>query len=238
MTTTTLDSPALPSQAPDLLRLTGAHREYLEDRAVAVTQHAILKVVAVLLAVLSVALTSAIVVVVTRYANVKPIVIRIDELGRANVSSYEAASTYQPREPELRHHLREFLQNYLSRDRATLARDYPKALPFLKSYMLGRLDQRESQKILDTFHTTPNADDLEVKVKNVVLSELSSQPFKAGITFERRAYMPGTRQVRGDVQTVTAQVTFDVIDKVPNWVREQNPLAIAITDISIFEPFQ
>ena len=235
MTTTTLDS---TSEVLDLPALNGAHREYLEDRAVAVTQHNVLKVVAVLLAVLSVALTGAIVAVVTRYANVKPLVIRIDELGRAEASSYEVASTYKPREPELRHHLRVFLENYLSRERATLARDYPKALPFLKTYMMGRLDSRETQKVLDLFHTVPNADDIEVKVKNVVLSELSSQPFKAGVTFERRAYLPGTRQVRGDVQTVTAQVTFEVLDKAPNWLREQNPLLIAITDVSTFEPFQ
>jgi type IV secretory pathway TrbF-like protein len=231
VTTTTLDPIALPA-------LNGAQREYLEDRAAAVTVGNALKVVAVLLSVLSIGLVGLCVVTVHRYADLKPLVIRIDELGRAQALSYDAASTYTPREPELRYHLREFFQNYLSRERATLVRDYPKALPFLKTYMLGRLDTRETQRILDTFHDTPNADDIQIRVKNIMLSELVAQPFKAGVTFERRTLMPGTDHLRSEPQVVTAQVEFEVLEAAPRWVRDANPLAIAVTNISVFEPFQ
>lgn len=231
MTTTQSDSLTLPD-------LNGAHREYLEDRAAAVTVGNALKAAVVLLSLLALGLVGVCLVTVQRYANLKPLVIRIDELGRAQALAYDAASVYTPREPEIRYHLREFVQNYLSRERSALVRDYPKALPFLKTYMLGRLDPRETQKILDTFHDTPNRDDVQVRVQNIVLSELKTQPFKAGITFERRALVPGSQHLRSEPQVITAQVEFEVLETAPQWVRDANPLAIAVTNISLFEPFQ
>lgn len=222
--------------------LDAAHREYLEDRAAAVTAGNALKVAVILLSILSVGLVGLCLVTVTRYADLKPLVIQIDELGRAQAMTYDAASTLNLRDSvvqeAIRYHLREFFQNYQSRERSTLDRDYPKALTFLKTYMVGRLDPRDTQKVLDTFHDLPNADDIQVRVKNIVLSELQTPPFKAGIAFERQALFPGTRQPRGEPQVVSAQLAFEVIEKAPAWVRQANPLAIAVTDLTISEPFQ
>ena len=43
-----------------------------------------------------------------KYANVKPLVIRIDDVGRAEAVQYDATA-YQPQAPELRYFLTQFV---------------------------------------------------------------------------------------------------------------------------------
>jgi type IV secretion system protein VirB5 len=215
-----------------------AYQDYLRNRSAEATTNNVKTVIVVALAVVSVGLSGALFYTINRYADLKPLVIRINELGQAQAVSYASASTYEPREPELRYHLKTFFENYAGRERVTLDRDYPKALPYLKTYLEGRLNQRETQKVLDTFRDAPSLPDTKVTVKNVVLSELRTPPYQAGIFFERQAINPGTKQPKGEPETVTAQVEFTVLDTVPEWVRKENPLAIAITDIRISEPFK
>ena len=49
-----------------------------------------------------------------KYANVKPLVVRIDDVGRAEAVAYDAA-TYQPQAPELRYFLTQFVVKHFSR---------------------------------------------------------------------------------------------------------------------------
>src|SRR6266850_692843 len=65
-----------------------------------------------------------------QYANVKPLVIRIDDVGRAEAVAYDA-TTYRPKAPELRYFLTRFVVTHFSRLRATIQRDYPDSLFFL-----------------------------------------------------------------------------------------------------------
>jgi hypothetical protein len=60
----------------------------------------------------------------SRYANLKPLVIRINEVGRAEAVDYDAA-TYRPQAPELRYFLTRFVVTHFSRLRAAVQRDYP-----------------------------------------------------------------------------------------------------------------
>ena len=65
-----------------------------------------------------------------RYANVKPLVVRIDEVGRAEAVQYDASS-YKPQAPELRYFLTQFVVKHFSRIRATIQREYSDSLFFL-----------------------------------------------------------------------------------------------------------
>ena len=65
-----------------------------------------------------------------QYANLKPLVIRIDDVGRAEAVAYDATS-YKPQAPELRYFLTRFVTTHFSRLRATVQRDYPDSLFFL-----------------------------------------------------------------------------------------------------------
>ena len=61
----------------------------------------------------------------------KPLVIRIDDVGRAEAVQYDA-SRYQPQPPELRYFLTQFVVKHFSRLRATVQREYPDSLLFLE----------------------------------------------------------------------------------------------------------
>ena len=68
------------------------------------------------------------------YSNVKPLVVRIDEVGRAEAVQYDAAS-YQPQAPELRYFLTQFVAKHFSRIRATIQREYSDSLFFLDNQL-------------------------------------------------------------------------------------------------------
>ena len=62
-----------------------------------------------------------------QYRDVKPLVIRIDDVGRAEAVSYDATA-YKPQIPELRYFLTRFVTTHFSRLRSTVQRDYPDSL--------------------------------------------------------------------------------------------------------------
>src|SRR3989454_11757385 len=64
------------------------------------------------------------------FAHVKPLVVRIDQVGRAEAVPYDA-SAYRPQAPELRYFLTQFVVKHFSRLKATVQREYPDSLFFL-----------------------------------------------------------------------------------------------------------
>ena len=65
-----------------------------------------------------------------RSEHVKPLVIRIDEVGRASAVNY-ASLTYTPQAPELKYFLIQFVTKHYSRMRATVRQQYAESLYFL-----------------------------------------------------------------------------------------------------------
>ena len=80
-------------------------------------------------------------------ASFKPMVIRVDEVGRASAVNY-AASTYQPQAPELKYFLIEFVTDHYSRMRATVRENYARSLYFMDAPTRGR-DHRIEQEDKD-----------------------------------------------------------------------------------------
>ncbi len=131
-----------------------------------------------------------------QYAHVKPLVIRIDEVGRAEAVSYDATA-YRPQDPELRYFLTRFVAMHFSRLRATVQRDYPNSLFFLDPALAdATINQNEQTRVLETFLTNPTDDEVDVDVKNVTFIELKTSPFKAAVDFTKRYVRAGTRQER------------------------------------------
>ena len=126
----------------------------------------------------------------------KPLVIRIDEVGRAEAVAYDA-TRYQPQPPELRYFLTQFVVKHFSRIRATVQREYPDSLFFLEPALAdATIAQNDQSRGIETFLTNPSADEVDVVVQNVSLSELTTPPFKAAVTFQKVFYTPGTRHER------------------------------------------
>src|ERR1700752_4353322 len=173
--------------------LDSAKRQFVELYGSALVMNTYLKIALVLVSLVALGLVALNFHTATRFAEVKPLVIRIDEVGRAEAVQYDA-TRYQPQAPELRYFLMQFVVKHFSRIRATGQREYPDSLFFLNPALAdATIAQNDQSRVLEMFVTNPTADEIEVAVQNVSLSELSTTPFKAAVTFQKVYYTPGTR---------------------------------------------
>src|SRR5438874_10234777 len=187
--------------------LDGAKRQFVELYGSALVMNTYLKIAVVLLALVALGLVALNFRTVATYSNVKPLVVRIDDVGRAEAVQYDATA-YQPQPPELRYFLTQFVVKHFSRIRSTVQREYPDSLFFLEPALAdATIAQNEQSHILETFFSNPSVDESDIVVQNVSLSELTKPPYKAAITFQRVLYTPGIRTQRAR-HTYVAQVDF------------------------------
>src|SRR5713101_7277349 len=176
--------------------LENAKRQFVELYGSALVMNTYLKIALVLTALVALGLVGLNFHTASKYANVKPLVSRIDDVGRAEAVQYDATG-YQPQPPELRYFLTHFIVNHFSRLRATVQREYPDSLFFLEPALADvTIAQNEQSRAIETFLTNPSADEVDIVVQNVSLSELAKPPYKASVSFQKLLYSPGTRQER------------------------------------------
>ena len=167
----------------------------------------------------------------------KPLVVRIDDVGRAEAVQYDATA-YHPQVPELRYFLTQFVVKHFSRVRSTVQREYPDSLFFLEPAVAdATIAQNEQSRTLDTFLTNLSADENDVVVQNVSLSELTKPPYKAAVTFQKVLYTPGLRTERAR-ETYVAQIDFMLRDRVPNEFVRVNPLGLQISYFRVDQAFE
>jgi type IV secretory pathway TrbF-like protein len=214
-----------------------AKRQFVELYGSALVMNTYLKIALLLVSLIALGLLALNFHTASRYAQVKPLVVRIDDVGRAEAVQYDAA-TYQPRSPELRYFLTQFTVKHFSRIRATLQREYPDSLLFLAPALAdATMAEAERSRALETFLTTGTEDEVDVVVQNVSLSELINAPYKAAVTFQKVFYAPGTRSERAR-QTFVAQVDFLLRDHVPNEFVRVNPLGLQVTYFRVDQAFE
>jgi len=175
---------------------------------------------------------------VQKYEHLKPLVIRIDDIGRAQAVQYDSL-TYRPQgqAPELKYFLTQFVTKHFARMRATAQERYAESLYFLDASLADAtiaLNQRS--QALETF-LGGLGDEIEVQVRNVTLDELQEAPYKATVDFEKVYYAPGGRQEKKR-ETFVAQLTFVLRDQIPNAMILVNPLGLTITYFRVDQAFQ
>lgn len=216
--------------------LENAKRQFVELYGSALVVNTYLKVALVLTSLVALGLVMLNFRTSARAANVKPLVIRIDSVGRAEAVAYDA-TTYKPQAPELRYFLTRFVALHFSRLRATIRRDYPDSLFFLDPALAdATIAQNEQSRVIETFLTNASGEEIDVDVKNVTFTELSRPPYKASVDFDKRYVTPGTRQERKR-ETYVAQIDFILRDAVPNAFIRVNPLGLQITYFRIDQAF-
>ena len=214
-----------------------AKRQFVELYGSALVMNTYLKIALVLVSLVALGLLGLNFHTAARYSQVKPLVVRIDEVGRAEAVVYDA-SRYQPQPPELRYFLTQFVVKHFSRIRSTLQREYPDSLFFLNPALAdATIAQNDQSRVLEMFVTNPTADEIEVSVQNVSLSELATPPFKAAVTFQKVYYTPGTRSERNR-ETYVAQVDFVLRENVPNEFVRVNPLGLQIEYFRVDQAFE
>src|SRR5882672_659317 len=217
--------------------LDSAKRQFVELYGSALVLNTYLKIALVLVSLVALGLLGLNIHTATKYAQVKPLVIRIDDVGRAEAVQYDAAG-YQPQAPEMRYFLTQFIVKHFSRLRATVQREYPDSLFFLEPALAdATIAQNEQSRVLETFLTNPSADEVDIVVQNVSLSELTKAPYKASVTFRKVFYAPGTRAERAH-ETYVAQIDFVMRSHVPNEFVRVNPLGLQITYFRVDQAFE
>jgi type IV secretion system protein VirB5 len=206
---------------------TGARRRYVEQYAGAVVLNTYLKI-----AVLALALALLTVVYLNVRTNqamrsVKPLVIRIDEVGRATALS-DAARSYQPQAPELKYFLIQFVTTHYSRVRTTVKENYARSLYFMDARLAdATMEADKKSHAIERFIADPQ-EEIDVRVKSVTLEDLRQPPYRATVDFDKVYYTPADhRELRRDAYV--GQFVFVVQDHVPNAVIPVNPLGLTIT---------
>ena len=218
-------------------RLEDAKRQFVELYGSSLVMNSYLRVALGLVCLLAVGLLVLNFRTQARYSNLRPLVVRIDEVGRAEAVQYDASS-YKPQAPELRYFLTQFVVKHFSRIRATIQREYSDSLFFLDNTLAdATMAQNDQSRTLQTFLVNPTDDEVDIVVQNVSLSELTKPPFKAAVSFQKVFYTPGTR-VERERQTSVAQIDFVMREHVPNEFVRVNPLGLQITYFRVDQAFE
>src|SRR5438034_6457068 len=138
--------------------LENAKRQFVEMYGSALVMNTYLKIALLLISLLALGLLALNFRTQAKYATVKPLVIRIDDVGRAEAVQYDTTS-YQPQAPELRYFLTQFVVKHFSRMRATVQREYADSLFFLDPALAdATIAANEQSRSMETFLTDPSPD--------------------------------------------------------------------------------
>lgn len=214
-----------------------AKRQFVELYGSSLVMNTYLKIALVLVSLVAIGLVALNFHTAAKAAQVKPLIIRIDEVGRAEAVDYDA-TRYQPQPPELRYFVTQFVVKHFSRIRATVQREYPDSLLFLEPTLAAAtITHNDQTRAIETFLTSASADEVDVVVQNVSLSQLATTPFKAAVTFQKVFYAPGSRSERSR-ETYIAQIDFALREHVPNEFVRVNPLGLQIAYFRVDQAFE
>jgi type IV secretion system protein VirB5 len=224
-----------PYQMPPI---ENAKRQYVELFGSALVMNTYLKIALLCVSIIAVGLLILNFRTLAKYEHVKPLVIRIDDIGRAQAVHYDTL-TYRPQgqAPELKYFLMQFVTKHFARMRATVKEQYAESLYFLEAGLAdATIAANQRAQTIETF-LNGASDEIEVQVKNVTLDELKTAPYKGTVEFEQVTYGYGTHQERSRA-TLVAQITFVLKDQVPNAVIPVNPLGLTITYFRVDQAFR
>ena len=218
--------------------LDDTRRQYVELFGSALVMNTYLKIALLAVSLVACGLIALNLQTARRFSQVKPLVIRIDDVGRAQAVAYDAM-TYRPigQAPELKYFLVQFVTRHYGRMRATVKAQYAESLFFMESSLAEATiahDQREHT--IERF-LTDSSDEIEIQVRNVTLEDLKDPPYKAVVEFDRVYSAAGTHQEHMR-DTCVAHVTFVVRDQVPNAAIPVNPLGLTVTYIRVDQAFR
>jgi type IV secretory pathway TrbF-like protein len=168
--------------------------------------------------------------------NQKPLVLRIDDVGRITPTNY-AAFDYKPEERELRYFLSQFVQHHFARMVASVNERYGESLYFLDAKLSQALidEERRSQSLAKFIRE--GTEETDIVVNNIALQDLRAAPMKATVDFEKvffsRADHHELRRER-----YAGYFEFVVRENVPNSFGLVNPLGLTITYFRTDEAFR
>lgn len=204
-----------------------AKEQYLELYGSTAVMNTYLKIALLCLCLTCVGLIFLNIKTYDAFHNLKPLVIRINDLGRAEAISYGSLE-YHPQENEIKYFLVQFVQQYYGRMRATVRESYTRSLYYLDGRLASAIiEANKKTKAIETFLNAPS-EEIDIEVKNVVIEDLRQPPYKATADFEKVYYASADHsEIRRE--KFVASFVFVIKDRVPNAIIPVNPLGLTIT---------
>jgi type IV secretory pathway TrbF-like protein len=215
-----------PMLAAALPPIEQAAREEYEYYGSTLTTNTALKAITVILSLVIAVLGFCLLRATNAALHVKPLVIRVNDVGRADAVAYEDF-TFKPQAPEIRYFLTQFTVDYYSRNHKTVAERYVDALYFLDRPLFSVIDVKDRRSQWLPKFLRSSDDDMDVVVNNVVIEELRTEPYRARVEFTKIfTNSAGTESRR---ENWAAEFVFRINRDVPNALILHNPLGLAIT---------
>jgi type IV secretion system protein VirB5 len=205
-----------------------AKRLYLEQYGDPMVTNTYLKIALVLVSLVALGLALVDLRTIRTFQNFRPLVIRIDDLGRAEAINYHNFE-YKPQDAEAKYFLSQFCTLFYRRNRYTIQNDFSKSLYFLDGKLAnGILDEYRKTDIVRKFLTNTAAPEIDIDVKKVSLEELLTPPYRARVDFYMIYYSPADHsELKRDLYTTNFLFVFKT--QVPNELIPINPLGLTIT---------
>ena len=155
-----------------------------------------------------------------------PIVIRMNEVGRADVLAYKDFE-YTPQAAELKYYLGQYTVKHYSRLRETIAKDYPESLYFLTQRAANPLwDDETKNHWIEKFATKADEEN-DVRIDNITITDLRKQPYEAEVNYQKVFYNSAHYESRREKWISHVQFLVQPIHD--NKLILFNPLGVTIT---------
>jgi type IV secretory pathway TrbF-like protein len=216
--------------------ITRAAERYLEQYGDPLVMNTYLKVTILVLGLVSLALAALVFKSQNALASMRPVIIRINDVGRAEAIDYRNYQ-YRPQEAENKYYLSRWAELYFDRNRFTIERDQTHSLYFLNSdVQRAVIDQERKTNIIQTYVKDSSLPYVDVDIKNVVLDDLRQSPYSARIEFEKVYTNPADHsEIKRERWTASATYVFR--DNVKNTELAVNPLGLTIIRFRVDQAF-
>jgi type IV secretory pathway TrbF-like protein len=214
-----------------------AKRLYLEQYGDPMVTNTYLKIALALVSLVAAGLVLLNIKTIRTFRDFRPLVIRINDLGRAEAINYHNLE-YKPQDAESKYFITQFCYLYYRRNRYTIQNDFSKALYFLDGKLAdGIIDAYHKSDIIKKFLSNTSAPEIDIDVKKVALEDMQAPPFKARVDFYMVYYSPADHsELKRDLYT--ANFVFVFRNQVPNELIPINPLGLTITYFREDEAFK
>ncbi len=202
-----------------------AGREYAEIWGEAVEANRKLRTILILLAA-SCVLGVLVLLRIAGAEPPRPIVVRVDEVGRAEALAYEAATAQaDPLDPTTKYFLNRFVHDFHSRRRATVEEQWTRSLRFLSTELANAAFQRDGAEVAAMAAGTA---DTERQVEQVVLRIHPSPEPPHGATADfDLVHLRDGQEIRRERWSLTLR--FDFLRSIPRELVVHNPMGILVT---------
>jgi type IV secretory pathway component VirB8 len=214
-----------------------AKQLYAEQFGDAIVTNTYLKIALLAMALVAAGLIYANIKTARMVQNFKPLVIRINDIGRAEAVKYDTLG-YKPQDAEVKYFLSDFCRLYYGRNRYTIRDNFKRSLLFMEAQLANSVAEAyRKNHTVEGYLQDPSAPDIDIEVGKVSIEDLRSAPYKATVDFYEIAYSPA-QHVEVKRTLYTAHFVFLFRDSVPNELIQVNPLGLAVTYFREDEAFQ